>query len=467
MLRMLLLAIPIVFMPNALHLSFETGVPGLNIANLVFLLALATVVLGGRRQTAPQGRGELTPALLAYFAMLVVGFFIAQFTRPIAWTTDVGQLKNIVFYPLLYFIYRNCKLDQRSTRWLVILVMVIAAVAGIEAVREGLDYGFGRYVESRRASGPFGVDFHNANRAGVFYAMFLPMFIAMALFFRGQKLWRIAAIGGCAILVLAIMATYSRQSYAIALFGLSLLLMRRNLLLAVMIAVLALPAASLLPESVTQRVAETEQTNAAGVEELDMSTASRFEIWGGAVKMWQEYPIGVGLGRFPKYIGRYSTHANFDAHNYYVLVMSELGPFGLAALMWLLWRMWRLAGRVRAAIGGVSAEAKALGIGFTVTIVAMALGNLYGSPFTEGSVMANFWILCGLMEHYARQVRSPVAATAATPVGGLRAGIAERFPMAARIAPGRYRTPQGHNEPGTAQPRLARAPATKDAGASG
>ncbi len=438
MLRMLLLAIPIVFMPNALHLSFETGIPGLNLANVVFLLAVAAVVLGGRRRNAAPGWGELTPALLAYFAMAVAGFFLAQFTRPGTLADDIVVLKNVLFYPLLYLVYRNCKLDPRNTRWLIILVMVVAAVAGVEAVREGLDYGFGHYVESRRASGPFGADYRNANRAGVFYAMFLPMFIAMALFFRRQKLWRIAAITCCAILVLAIMATYSRQSYAIALFGFSLLLLRRHVLLAVLIALVALPAASLLPESVTQRVAETEQTNAAGVEELDMSTASRFEIWGGAVKMWQEHPVGVGLGRFPKYIGRYSSHAGFDAHNYYVLVMSELGPFGLAALAWLLWRMLRLAGKVRRSIGEASAESKALGIGFTVSVVAMALGNLYGSPFTEGSVMANFWILCGLLEHYARF--GPGMAGAAAPVApAAETAIAARFPLAARAAPGRYR----------------------------
>lgn len=440
MLRMLLLAIPIVFMPNALHLSFETGIPGLNMANMVFLFALMAVVLAGRRANPSRSWGELTPALLAYFAMATIGLFIAQFNRPGPPAEDIVVLKNVFFYPLLYLIYRNCKLNQRNTRSLIILVMVVAAVAGLEAVREGIDYGFGRYVESRRAAGPFGVDYRNANRAGVFYAMFLPMFIAMALFFRGQKLWRIASIAGCVLLVLAIMATYSRQSYAIALFGLSLLLLRKNVLLAIMIAALALPAASLLPEGVTQRVAETEQTNAAGVEELDMSTASRFEIWAGAAKMWQEYPLGVGLARFPKYIGRYSTHANFDAHNYYVLVMSELGPFGLAALLWLLWRMLRLAFKVQRSIGHVSAEAKALGIGFSVTVVAMALGNLYGSPFTEGSVMANFWILCGLMEHYALRTPEAAIATAATPAGDRDAAVATRFPLAARIAPGRYGT---------------------------
>lgn len=443
MFRLLILAIPIVFMPNALHLSFDTGIPGLNVANLVFLLTLSVVVLGGRKNFSTRESGELSWPLLAYFAVVVVGFFIAQFTMPLDWVDDVTALKTYLFYPLFYFLYRKCRLDATSTRWLIILVMIVAAVAGIEAIREGLDYGFGRYAETRRASGPFGVDFHDANRAGVFYAMYLPMFIAMALFFRGQKFWRIAAIAGCAILALAIMATYSRQSYAIGLLGLALLLLRRNVVLAVMIGLLAIPAASLLPESVTQRVAQTEQQSDTGTEELDLSTASRFEIWAGAMQMWTDHPAGVGLRRFPKYIGRYSSYAGYDAHNFYVLTLAELGPLGLAALLWLLWRMWRLAGVVRRSIGNLDAESKALGIGFSVSVIAMAMGNLYGSPFSEGSVMTNFWILCGLMEHYATLKRASASHGAVQADGNTQyTTIARRFPLAARIDPGRYRAPR-------------------------
>lgn len=442
MFRLLILAIPIVFMPNALHLTFDTGIPGINVANLVFLLALSVVVLGGRKDFSSQDTGMLTWPLLAYFAMLVVGFFIAQFTMPLDWLDDLIALKTYLFYPLFYFLYRKCRLNETNTRRLIILVMIVAAVAGLEAIREGLDYGFGQYSETRRASGPFGVDFHDANRAGVFYAMFLPMFIAMLLFFRGQKFWRIAAIVGCIILAIAIMVTYSRQSYAIGLLGLSLLLVRRNVLLAIMIGLLAIPAVSLLPEGVSQRVAETEQTTDTGVEQLDLSTASRFDIWAGAVQMVEEHPMGVGLRRFQQYIGRYSNFAHFDAHNFYVLTLAQLGPLGLAALLWLLWRMWRLAGLVRRSIGNMDPESKALGIGFSVTVIAMALGNLYGSPFSEGSVMTNFWILCGLMEHYAGLKRARMTkATGHAAEGSVDATIAQRFPLAARIDPGRYRAP--------------------------
>src|SRR5690606_6415103 len=221
--------------------------------------------------------------------------------------------------------------------------------------------GFGNYNESRRASGPFGVDFSTANRAGVFYAMFLPMFISMALFFRKQKFWRLAAIGGCVIMAVAIMATYSRQSYLIALVAFALLLVRRNVVLAVVIALLMVPAIGMLPEGVTERVAETEQQDRVGTEQLDASTASRFEIWGGAMQMWAEHPAGVGLNRFKQHIGRYvPRYAGYDAHSIYFLILAECGPLGLLALLYLMWRLLRMGMEFTRSVPRSDTEAKAL-----------------------------------------------------------------------------------------------------------
>lgn len=441
MLIRLLLAVPILFMPNMLHLSFETGIPGLNIANLLFIVVVGVLLMAGRKYRPLEARGPITNALLLLFAALLVGLVIAQATMPMNFMDDFTYIKNLVFYPLLYFVYRRCGQDLKGTRQLIIFVMIVAAVAGLEAIREGLDYGFGRYSETRRASGPFGVDYSSANRAGVFYAMFLPMFVAMALFFRKQKLWRTAAIAGCAIMAVAIMATYSRQSYLIALVAVALLLIRRNVVLAAVIGVLMVPAISLLPESVTQRVAETEQEDSVGAEQLDVSTASRFEIWTGAMEMWSEHPAGVGLNRFKRHIGNYvPRYAGYDAHSMYVLMLAECGPLGLAALFYLLWRLLAMGVGFVRAVPGNDAEAKALSLGFILVVVSTALGNVYGSPFFEGAVMANFWALCGLMEHYValkkRQASGLVAA--AQPAAPPAAHIGQRFPLAARIAPGRY-----------------------------
>jgi hypothetical protein len=444
----LLLAMPLLFMPNMLHLSPETGIPGLNLANIIFIVVAMAVLMGGQRYRPLQPVGRITIPLMLLFAVLILGFAIAQATMPRDTVEDLTYLKNMLFFPLMYFVYRRCGQDIKGTRQLIIFLMIVAAVAGIEAIKEGLDYGFGNYNESRRASGPFGEDYTTANRAGVFYAMFLPMFIAMALFFRKQKFWRLAAIGGCLIMAVAIMATYSRQSYLIALVGLALLLVRRNVVLAVVIAVLMVPAIGMLPEGVTERVAETEQQDRVGEQHLDTSTASRFEIWDGAIRMWGDHPLGVGVNRFKQYIGNYvPRYAGYDAHSIYFLMLAECGPLGLLALLYLFWRLLRMGMAFTRSVPGSDAEAKALSLGFILVVISVGMGNVYGSPFFEGSVMANFWALCGLMEHYfglKRKAAMPGAATA-THAQPMAARIGSRFPLAARIAPGRYGSPgEGH-----------------------
>lgn len=440
MFRTAVLALVIVFMPNALHFQFETGIPGLNISNLLFLLALAAVVLSGKDNAWPTPtHAVLTPALFAWFAALTAGFVVAQMTMPIDFMDDFTYLKNAIFYPLFYFVFRSSREDLKGTRRLIILVLIVAVVAGLEAVREGLDYGIANYAETRRASGPFGVDFRNANRAGVFYAMFLPMFVALMLFLRSQRIWRIAATAALPIMAMAIMVTFSRQSYLIGILGLCVLLLRRNVIVAVLVAVVMFSSLSLLPDSVTQRVEETEQSTASGDEELDTSTASRFEIWTGAALMWSEHPIGVGMNRFKRYIGHYSKYVGYDAHNFYVLTTAELGPLGIGALLLVLWRLWLLARnfRVRAAKSG-NPEAVALSLGFSVTVVSMALGNVYGSPFLEGSVMANFWILCGLIERYSALAVTGDSSRFVYGSEDASKRPGNRFPLAAKAAPGRY-----------------------------
>ena len=429
-----LLALPIVFIPNAIHFAGETSIAGLNFTNMMFLVLLVMVPLLAP-EGAPRlsGHGRLSAALIFLFAAYILAFVLAQLLAPSDLKEDLTYLKTAIFYPLLYFMYRNCRLDLRATRQLIILVLVVAVVAGVEAIHEALDYGvLEAYTLTRRAAGPFGPDYRSANRAGVFYAMFFPMFVAMALFFRKQKLWRLAAISGCVILALAIMATYSRQAYAIALLCLLLVALRRSLVVACLIGVVMVGSVNMLPQSVTQRVQETEQTDTVGAEVLDTSTASRFDIWSGAMQMWRDHPAGVGLNRFQENIGNYSSFEGFDAHNFYILMLCEAGPLGLLAMLWLVWRLWALARALLHSAATLDAEAQALAAGFSLVVLATALGNVYGSPFLEGSVMANFWALCGLLERYfALKTASALAAPAVQPQG--MADPSARFPLAARM----------------------------------
>lgn len=434
----LLLIIPIIFIPNTERFDVETGIPVLNLTNILLLVIVAVLVSGQGERVLPRSKGELTAPLLALFAILAVGFVFAQIVMPKNILADTVYLKNAIFFPLFYFIYRNCRQDLAFTRKLILLVMFVAVVAGLEAIRQGLAYGIGNYSATTRASGPFGADFRNANLAGVFFVIYLPLFVAAALFLRKQKFWRLAAIGGCAIIGLGIMVTYSRQSYLIALVCGAILLMRKNLALAILLGALAIPALSLVPDSVSQRVQETQQQGVATEAQYDSSAASRFVIWKGAMQMWQDHPLGVGLNRFKQHIGKYSpTYAGYDAHNFYVLTFAEFGPLGLGVLAWLFWRFWRLTRKVELSASEEDSEARALAFGFTLAVLAMALGNMYGSRIFSGTMMANFWILCGLMERYAALKQAANATSDAMVPVDAPAALVDRFPLTARISPGR------------------------------
>jgi O-antigen ligase len=433
----LLLFFTLVFVVNQLHFHWETGIPGLAPINILIVL----IVLAFRGQ--PDELADVRPALLRpllyFFAALTFAFLLAQLRDPRNFIDDLTYLKNAIFFPLFYFVFLKCRQDAKNTRYLIIWIMVVAAVAGLEAVREGIDYGFGKYNAMRRASGPFGEDWHMANRAGVFYAMFTPMFIALAMFLKKQKVWRLAAVAGAVLLSAGALFTYSRQSYFLILLALAVLLVRKSIVFAAVVTVALVSLAGYLPDSVTQRVDETTQSSSkSGSSEVDESTSSRWEIWAGAMGMVKDHPIGVGLNRFKVEIGNYCSHRGYDAHNFYVLTLAEMGPQGLAALLYLMGSIFfGLAAFLRQKVPADDPEAKALALGFTVCTLCMALGGIYGSPTLEGAVMAPYWALCGLLERYVYLKERSADSGPTEPE--IEPTLAERFPLASYIEPGRRR----------------------------
>jgi O-antigen ligase len=429
-----LLFFQLMFVVNQIHFPWGTGIPGVVPTNIIFVLILLSM-RGKPDVLTLREPPILHKALLTFIIAMFVAFVWAEVTAFGDLVADFTYVKNAAFYPLYYWLYLHCKQDEKTTRWMIIFVLVIAAVAGVEAIREGIDYGFGKYNPFRRASGPFGEDWHNSNRAGVFYGMFVAMFMALALFLKGRKLWRLAAVGGVVLLVGGALFTYSRQSYILILFALAVLLLRKSIVLAVVLGAIIASSISFLPDAVTQRVEETEQQGAHGEEQVDVSTQSRWEIWEGAMGMLKEHPLGVGLFRFRNNIGNYSKYKHMDAHNFYVLTIAEMGPQGEICLILLLVAMMRLSSFLRKSVPPNDPERRALALGFTVMSINVMLGNIYGSPFLEGAVMAPYWAMAGLLERY---MQFPSQAGAAEePNAPREATLVERFPLATHLGPPR------------------------------
>ena len=434
-----LLFFNLLFDVNELHFKFlSTGIPAVAPINLLFLLIIWQLkkkpeILG------PEVQGILRQPLYIWFGMITLGLLISEIRSAERFLDDLTYFKNALFYPLYYFIYLRSRQDAKTTRWLIIWILVIAAVAGLEGLREGIDYGFGRFRADRRASGPFGPDWRNSNRAGVFYAMFMPMFIALALFLRKRLLWRLAAVGGCIVIAGGAVSTYSRQSYGMIILALGLLLVRKNIVVAAIVAAMAGTLVSYLPDAATQRVEETSQNNKAHGD-VDVSTASRWEIWSAGMGMFREHPLGVGFHKFSYEIGNYaSQYKGYDAHNFYVLTLCENGPQCLLAFLFVIFTLFRVAAFVRKNMPPDDPEGRALGYGFTIATLCMAIGGLYGSPTFEGAVMGPYWALCGLLERYTHlkmMEANKIVDDAAPP---LEPSLADRFPLAAHILPGKVR----------------------------
>jgi hypothetical protein len=427
----LLYAIPIVLLPNTAHLPPDVAV---SVSAALLLLAM---LLGDRDPLYLARPGYLMAPLIALFLAMLVAFVTVQWHDLSNVAKDLREAKVAVLFPFLYFAYRRCGLDLKATRQLMALVLIVAVGAGLEAVSQGLRFNLGTFSETQRAVGPFGA-LKMANRAGVFFAMFLPMLAALALQPRQRGWVRAAAIAGSAALMLAILFTYSRQAYLIGLFVLMILLVWRSIPAALLVAALLLATATnFLPKSVVERVQDTQQVDAGGGVSLDNSTTSRFTIWSGTIDMVREHPAGVGLGRFGSYIGDYTTYAGKDAHNGFLLTLAECGPLGLLALLWVFWRLWRLARWLRASPGAATPQTRTFELGFTLAVIASALGNMYGSPFFDGLIMSNFWILCGLMERYGTiKAHNVEMAAAMSRPGSAPVPVTLRFPLAARAVPG-------------------------------
>jgi len=390
-----LLALIIVYIPNQLHFPSDLGIKGLNLMNILMLIAFLLLLILRVRTSATT---PLKGSFVIFFVVSTFALLIGTMRDGSQFIEDLTVLKNAVFYMLLYFLYYHAVQERRTIRFLFVALLFVAFVASVEAIREAIAYGIGNFAETHRASGPFGVDYRSANTAGVFFVIFLPLFQAVFLFYREHPLVRFGALGCMIIMIAAIFFTYSRQAYFIAALVVLLMAWRRNVLLSVVVAIALMFYDVWVPDSVVERIQMTEQATEEGARQIDESTASRPILWAGAWQLFLENPLGIGLNHFKREIGRVTEYEGMDAHNFYFRTLAEMGVPGIIALLILFVGMYRLGRKVQRL--DQSVESQVLGVGYSVSVISLALGNFYGSRFFDGELMGNFWILTALVARY-------------------------------------------------------------------
>lgn len=264
----ILIGILILYVPNQLHLPADLGVKGLNVFNMLFLLTLMVVLAQHRRQPIGSSNPLKIP-LVFYYLMLTVALFIAFFDGHGHFLADLTIYKTAIIYSSLYFLAYFGVTRPDQVRILFFLVLIVYCVAALEAIREGFVYGFGNFAHSKRAAGPFSQGSANANYAGVFYSIFAPVWLLLALDKSRRAKQRLVGLAGYLLGCFAVLATFSRQSFVIITVVTLLAAMRRNVWLAAAAALVIVNYATWAPEGVVERIAMTTQQTEFGTEELE------------------------------------------------------------------------------------------------------------------------------------------------------------------------------------------------------
>ncbi len=397
-----ILALMIIYIPYQRHFPVVIEVKGLNLINLMFLVALIfvwrTKPITQTQVTAPMPT-PLKWQFTLFIACLIFSFTIGQFYDSSTFADDLTALKTTVFYLLLYFLFYHAVRDLKTIRFLFGVVLFVTFLVSLQACKQALDYGVLTYVESRRASGPFATDYRGANYAAAFLVIFVPLFLALLMTLKSRPMFRIIALV-CAVLgVAAAFFTYSRQSYFILAAQFLVQTVRRSVVFGLVVLMAVMSYEVWVPASVAERIGMTEQVDASGEETLDTSTASRFIIWEGAGKLIAERPWGLGLNHFKREIGRYAPdYSGYDAHNAYVLVTTEMGIVGITSLLLLIFGLVGLARKVERL--DKTENSRLFGEAFLLSVMGLILCNIFGSRIFDGLITGNFWVLAALIARY-------------------------------------------------------------------
>jgi len=139
-------------------------------------------------------------------------------------------------------------------------------------------------------------------------------------------------------------------------------------------------------------------------ETRESSSQSRLEIWKGSLKLIQDYPLGVGIGRFSDYIGNYDpNHPNMASHNSFVRCYSDLGIQGLIIYLATIYLAFKTLRRIRNKLDG-KPEFRFLALNAYGLEISLIIAYISGS-FTERTYVEGYWLLISMVPCLDQTVR--------------------------------------------------------------
>lgn len=394
----LLLLIFTAFIPFDNKTSFWLNFGGgFNLTTIfMFILIVGWLVRSGKEGLCRKSalNFPILTFILIMYASLWYGYFNLGYSP---FGEELTLYKRFVTSLIFYFIILNSVKDKK-TMWLVLKVMFFVTVLiSIMSVIEYRSVETWHYKEGSR----FNIAGMQPNDLALFFTQCLPVFLSFVLFKKAinSRIFYLVLISIC---FAALMFTYSRGAYIsiiVAFLVIGIFAGMKNLLkLSLGIIIILLPISiifghgNILPVSVTERF--------QSITKKDESIETRQNVWKIAKDYIVQSPL-FGYGFNAK-----SYLLPLDTHNMFLNILLEAGVLGLIFFLLIFLTGFKLALRVFKS--SEDSFDKALSLGLMGSLVAMVVGNFFGSRFNLFASNGYFVALLGMVARLDSENRNKI-----------------------------------------------------------
>lgn len=384
----------LVFATPAIDVVQINLAPAVNTETLIGLYML----LIWFRANQLQGKDVVYSPMSRRLGLYTVVMLLACLNAWLTWHTSlidtISAAKNHLIYMIALPVAFHTLRDRRDQ----MLIIIAASLALFFSFMQGINHSWLAFLtgslERRRAQALLALQ---PNAFGAAIAMYLPIFMMLALYHVGSRLTRLwfivlSVTGGFTLLL-----TLSRGSWMGAIAGLALCALFRARKLLVVMALAGATYQLWIPQQMIDR-AESTVVDDGGDGELEGSAKMRVEQYKSLPAMMAPKPVfGWGYKSFPQVFERYGTlKRNKGAHSAYCQYGTEEGVIGLGLLGFTLFSiLWT---GYRAAVHTVEPLHRWMGVGIMGGILAMAISMITGARWDPQKMFVFFWCFVAVAE---------------------------------------------------------------------
>jgi len=312
--------------------------------------------------------------ILTTFISIFVG--MVNYQIPI-FSGSLHVYKRFLTQFFVFWLIANNVKGEKQIKWVLTVLILSVFFQAILTIFQHYSVRSYHYDDDMRIGGTF----YRSNELATFLVAYLPMMVAI-FFFTKNIFLKLILAGFSFITSMAILYTFSRESYlalgvVLFIFGLF-----KNRLFLVGLIIVGVFAPIILPANVYERFESIQDT------EQDASVNTRFEMWRMARARIVESPV-IGHGYLTS---RYLLPR--DTHNMYFDIAMESGVPALLLLIWFFNRAFFSS--LKFYLRTKDTWNKILAISSVCSVAAMALCNFFGTRLTFVPINIYFFILLGM-----------------------------------------------------------------------